>query len=279
MAADALAYKVARLQDELRSARGHAGRPRALQKLLTELADLGFDRLPGVRKRPVIAQLADLLEVRIEDIEQAMPRGRPAPARVASEPNHHNEHSGHNDAAAAAAAADLWTEEAHVPPARRLAERELLAVLIYQPSLRRQPLGGDPVAAVPAASMLSPEGFADPVLRRLAETVWTWLGRDASFTVQELMAGLDEPRLRGLAAELYIEAEQRLEAGEESPAEFLRDRFQALQRLAERELYRRDLDAYRRTRESSGEGAIEKLLEQRRKQGYIPYALPTRVRS
>ena len=93
------------------------------------------------------------------------------------------------------------------------------------------------------------------------------------------MAGLDEPRLRGLAGELYLEAEQRLEAGEESPAEFLRDRFQALQRLAERELYRRDLDAYRRTRDSSGQGAIEKLLEQRRKQGYIPEALPTRVRS
>ncbi len=64
-ATDALEYKVSRLKLQLRAARGHAGRQRSLEKLLAELAGLGFDRLPGVRKRPVIAQLADLLEVRI----------------------------------------------------------------------------------------------------------------------------------------------------------------------------------------------------------------------
>jgi hypothetical protein len=174
---------------------------------------------------------------------------------------------------------DLFAEQADVPAARRLAERELLAVLIFQPSLRHQSLGGDPVAAVPVASMLGPQDFLDPVLRCLAETVWGWFSRDEAFTVQQLMARLDEPRLRSLAGDLYIEAEQRIEAGEESPAEFLRDRFDALERLADRELYRRDLDAYRRRRETSGEGAIEKLLEQRRKQGYIPDALPTRART
>jgi len=270
VATDALAYKVARFQEELRSARGPAGRHRGLQRLLAELADLGFDRLPGVRKRPVIAQLADLMHVRIEDIEQAIPRGRSGARHPGPAPQEVEENT---------TAADLFAEQADVPPARRLAERDLLAVLIFQPSLRHQSLGGDPVAAVPVASMLGPQVFLDPLLRCLAETVWEWFSRDESFTVQELMARLDEPRLRSLAGDLYIEAEQRIEAGEQSPAEFLRDRFEALERLADRELYRRDLDAYRRRRETSGEGAIEKLLEQRRKQGYIPDALPTRART
>ncbi len=281
-ATDALAYKVARFQDELRSARGPAGRHRVLQKLLAELADLGFDRLPGVRKRPVIAHLADLMKVRIEDIEQAMPRGRPVSRRPAAvDQDDKSDKSDKSDQSVMdhATATDLFSEEAGVPQARRIAERELLGVLIFQPSLRHQSLGGDPVAGVPVASMLGPEGFMDPVLRRLAETVWGWFGRDESFTVQELMARLDDPRLRGLAGDLYIEAEQRIEGGEQSPAEFLRERFDALERLADRELYRRDLDAYRRSRETCGEGAIEKLLEQRRKQGYIPDAIPMRART
>ena len=269
---DALEYKVSRLKVELHAARGQAGRHRSLEKLLSELAGLGFDRLPGVRKRPVIAQLADLLEVRIEDIEQAMPRGRAAPPRLggAATPVA-AEHSG--------PASALWSEQADVPPARRLAERELLGVLIYQPSLRHQLSGEEPGTLASVTSVLEPQRFMDPVLRRVAEAVWTWLARDESFTVQQLMAALDDSRLRSLAGELYIEAERRVEAGEQSPAEFLRDRFNALGRLESRELYRRDLDAYRRSGESSGDGALENLLEQRRKQGYIPEALPTRGRT
>ncbi|MCH7797662.1 MAG: DNA primase [Planctomycetes bacterium] len=274
-ATDALEYKVSRLQVELRAARGHAGRQRSLAKLLAELAGLGFDRLPGVRKRPVIAQLADLLKVRIEDIEQAMPRGRSEPPRSrVARTDADTEHSVETTA--------LWSEQADVPPARRLAERELLGVLIYQPSLRHELGGeepGEPGEPDVMASVLEPQRFMDPALRRVAEAVWTWLARDDSFTVQQLMAALDDPGLRNLAGELYIEAECRLEAGEQTPAEFLRDRFNALRRLDSRELYRRDLDAYRRSRGTSGDGALEKLLEQRRKQGYIPEALPTRGRT
>ena len=173
----------------------------------------------------------------------------------------------------------LWSEQADVPQARRLAERELLGVLIYQPSLRHQCSGDKPGALASVASVLEPQRFMDRALRRVAEAVWTWLARDETFTVQQLMAALDDPGLRSLAGELYIEAERRVEAGEQSPAEFLRDRFNALGRLESRELYRRDLDAYRRSGETSGEGALEILLEQRRKQGYIPEALPTRGRT
>ncbi len=267
-AVDALEFKVARLKQDLREARGHAGRHRSLQRLLSELAELGFDRLPGVRKRPVIVQLADLLEVRIDDIEQALPRrSGPLRQRVRVDEDRDDAQS-------------LWTEQADVPAARRIAERELLAVLIHQPALRHQPVGGDPLAAAPITSRLEPQQFMDPVLRRVAEAVWTWLARDEAFTVQQLMGALDDPRLRGLAGDLYLEAEQRLEAGGQSPAEFLHDRLAALDRLTQRELYRRDLAAYRRSGATSGDGAtaIEQMLEQRRKQGYIPDALPTRIR-
>ena len=267
-AVDALAFKVDRLKQELREARGQAGRQRSLERLLSELAGLGFGRLPGVRKRPVIAQLADLLEVRIDDIEQAMLR-RPGPLRPRVEAEEVPDEAN-----------SLWTEQAEVPPARRIAERELLAVLIHQPALRHQPVGVDPVADASIMKRLEPQQFKDPVLRRVAEAVWTWLARDETFTVQQLMGALDDRRLRSLVGDLYLEAEQQLEAGGQSPAEFLRDRFDALDRLSQRELYRRDLAAYRRSRATRGDGvtAFEQMLEQRRKQGYIPDALPTRIR-
>ncbi len=267
-AVDALEFKVARLRQDLRETRGHAGRQRCLERLLSELAGLGFDRLPGVRKRPVIAQLADLLEVRIDDIEQALPR-RSGSLRSRVEVKEVPDQ-----------ATSLWTEQADVPPARRIAEREILAVLIYQPALRHHPVGTDPLADASITSRLEPQQFMDPVLRRVAEAVWTWLVKDETFTVQQLMSALDDPRLRSLAGDLYLEAEQRLEAGGQSPAEFLRDRFDALDRLSKRELYRRDLAAYRRSRPNpvGGVAVIEQMLEQRRKQGYIPDALPMRIR-
>jgi DNA primase len=265
---DALAFKVDRFRLDLRQARGPAGRQRGLERLLSELADLGFDRLPGVRKRPVIAQLADLLEVRIDDIEQAIPR-RSAPPRRHVEVDEVPEE-----------ADSLWTEQADVPVARRIAERELLAVLIHQPALRHHPVGAEPPADASIMSRMEPQQFMDPVLRRVADAVWTWLARDETFTVQQLMSALDDPRLRSLAGDLYLEVEQQLEASGQSPAEFLRDRFNALERLSQRELYRRDLAAYRRSRATPGDGvkAVEQMLEQRRKQGYIPDALPSRIR-
>ena len=68
-AQDALAYKVGRFRDRLATASGLSGRQRSLEDLLADLAALGFDAMPGVRKRPVMTQLAELLGLRIEDID------------------------------------------------------------------------------------------------------------------------------------------------------------------------------------------------------------------
>ncbi len=270
-AEDALAYKVSRFRDEIAGATGLSRRQRGLEKLLADLARLGFEAMPGVRKRPVITRLADLLGVRIEDIEEALP-GRPGRGSPASIP-------GVAAGASAAPESSLFGESDSVAPARRRAERELLGVVIYQPSLCAQPVATPDAPELTVRGLLKPQQFQDPAARRLAEVLAPMLDRGEEFTVQQLMGELEHPQLRSLAGALYLDAEQRL-AHAESPVEHLREFCAAFDRLLKRKEYERDLDAYRQR--TDGERRTEDLqnvLEQRRKQGYIPEAIPSRVRT
>ncbi len=258
-ACDAMAFKVGRFRQVLREAGGPGARQQCLEKLLAELADLGFEAMPGVRKAPVVAQLAGLLGVRHEDIEQALPQRRRQSAGAAA-------------AAAGTAGSALWTSDPDLPAARRRAERELLAALICHPALRSQTLE----SGRPVAEAVGPASFQDPMCRRLAEAVWA----SDTFTVQQLMARLDDPALRAMAGELYLDGERQLASGDQTPAEALRERCAALDRLNERHRYRQDLEALRQTGLGAQPAeALRDMLDRRRRQGYIPEAIPARQRS
>ena len=266
-ATDALEFKVRRFRSRLSEAGGLSARQRALEHLLADLSALGFDAMPGVRKSPVMTQLADLMDVRIEDIEAALPRRRGG----APVPQPRTE----------AAASSLWEEtDPRTTPARRRAERELLASLIHQPSLRHQPVGGHEGSDATIVHRVRPEQFSDPAARRVAEVLWRRLDADEGFSVQQLMDELDDPGLRKLVGDLYVDA-QRYHADEgESAVETLRARVAAFERLMERQRFRRDVDALRRTAASPDSGdVLRRVIDQRRQQGYIPEAIPTRVRS
>ncbi len=274
----ALDFKVGRFRRDIAGIESLGARHRVLERLMDDLAALGFSNLPGVRKAPVLDKIGEVLRIPTAEIEQAIPRRRGRPAAAAGLA------AGDPSLGDAAAAADLWQESADVAPARRRAERELLAALIHQPSLRHQPITIDKGSTASVTGVLQPEQFADPASRRLAEIIWPRLERDESFTVQQLMGELDHPSLRELAGELYLDAEKGLAHGDLSPVEHLRERCAALLRILSREVYQRDLEAYRRTAPDApnvpdADQALLKVLEQRRKQGYIPEALPTRVRT
>ena len=164
-----------------------------------------------------------------------------------------------------------------VPPARRRAERELLAMLIYQPALRAQPVALPEGRDATVTGLFQPRQFRDSAVRRVSEVVWAWLDDAVDFSVQQLMGELEDPRLRSLAADLYLEGERRLGEGVESAADHLRDLCASFDRILRREQYRQELVAYRQAG-SEGDDALLEVLEQRRKQGYIPEAMPARVR-
>ncbi len=267
----ALDFKVGRFRREISGVESLGARHRILERLMDDLATLGFSDLPGIRKAPILQKIAELLRIQTEEIEQAIPRRRSRPP-ASPAPDE------------SASPADLWQERLDVAPARRRAERELLGALIHQPSLRHQPIAGDDGSSASVTSVVRPEHFVDPASRHLAAIVWARLERDQSFTVQQLMGELDHPSLRDLAGELYMDAEKSLTQNDQTPVEHLRERCAALTRILSREVYERDLEAYRRTAPEAAEApdadeALLKVLEQRRQQGYIPEALPTRVRN
>ena len=207
----ALDFKIERFRNVLADSDSLGARHRSLEKLMDELAALGFGDLPGVRRAPVLERVAELLHVPAADLEQAMPRRRSRAA--AQTPDQTPDET-----------PDLWAESADVPPARRRAERELLGALIYQPNLRHQPVND---ASEPITKVLEPELFTDPAARRLAEVVWARLRQDRGFTVQQLMGDLDHPSLRDLAGALYLDAETSLSGDELTPLEHLRQRCEA----------------------------------------------------
>lgn len=266
-AVDALAFKVCRFREHFEQAGGLSARQRVLEELLAGLSALGFAAMPGVRRRPVTMQLAGMLGLLPEDIERALPRPRNAPLRA-------------DRTGPAAAAGEPPPAAADCPPARRRAERELLGLLVSRPALRAIPVGLGAEGA-PVAGVLSPEQFRDPAAQEIAAAVFPLLAAGAEFSVQDLMAGMEQPSLRALLADLYLEAQRPVD----DEAGAFREAAEALLRLLDRERYQKDVEAYRRrspdapsTSDATGEG-LRRLVEDRRSQGYIPAAMPARVRT
>jgi DNA primase len=265
----ALDYKVSRFRRQLEGVTGLGARHRVLETLLADLGALGFAALPGVRKAPILERVSELLGVPAAEIERALPRGGPVPGPVAAP-----------SAEEAAAAALFEPETAGATPARRRAEHELLGALIFQPSLRHQPVDTGDGSDATVMGRVRPEQFSDPVARQIAGAVWPRLEADEAFTVQQLMSELDHPQLRKLLGDLYFEAQEHLADEGQSAVEHFRERVAAVERLVSRDQYQQGLEALRRRGPSAGpEEALRQLVEQRRKQGYIPEALPLRARS
>jgi DNA primase len=265
----ALDYKVSRFRGQLEGATGLGARHQCLETLLADLGALGFASLPGVRKAPILERVSELLGVPAMEIERALPRGGSVPGPVAAP-----------SAEEAAESALFESETAGATPARRRAENELLGALIFQPSLRHQPVDTGDGSDATVMGRVRPEHFSDPVARRIAGAVWPRLDADEAFTVQQLMSELDHPQLRKLVGDLYFEAQEHLSDEGQSAVEHFRERVAAVERLVSRDQYQQGLEALRRRGPSAGpEEALRQLVEQRRKQGYIPEALPLRARS
>ncbi len=260
-----LAYRVQRLRHQLDGLTSLSGRQTRLEGFLAELESLGFSMMQGVRKRLVLSQLADLLGVSIHDIERCLPRAkrRGAPAVTGEAPPQRPD------------------EGLAGSPARRQAERELLAILIYQPALHDHVLVAHEGQPLALAALFQPEQFSDPAARQIAELVFPWLREQRSFTVQHLLGARDDSALRGVISSLYLEGEALCTASSEGAGARLRSAGNTLNSLIARQSYEQELAAFRRGQAAAGSQvpSPHRIIEERRKQQYVPTAIAQGVRS
>jgi DNA primase len=268
-AQDVLAYRVQRLHRQLDEVTSLSGRQTRLEAFLAELEGLGFSTMQGVRKRLILSQLADLLGVSIHDIERSLPRGQrraaPAPAAVVI----------------SEAQPQRLDEASAGSPARRQAEHELLAILIYQPALHDHVLVAHEGQPLALAALFQPEQFSDPAARQIAEVVFPWLQAQRGFTVQHLLGAIGDSALRGVITSLYLEGEALCTASSEGARARLRSAGTTLSGLIQRQRYEQALAAFRRGQAAAGSQvpSPHRIIEERRKQQYVPTAIAQGVRS
>jgi DNA primase len=279
-AVDALQYKLQRFEARLGETGGLSGRQKRLEQFLTELADLGFNAMQGVRKRLVITHLADLLHVSIADIERALPRGRPRPApRPAG--NTAQSAAGHAPADTPSLLPDTVAAP-DVSRARRIAERDLLAVLLFEPAAGTRPLLSDDDVLPGVTEMVKTADFIDPPSRRIADVIFPWLSDAGEFSMPQLLGQLGDETTRAVASGLFFHGQQRCGGDEAAAAGELRAACATLRACIARETYERQLTSFRAASGAPGSAAGESvidLIRKRQEQGDLPGAISQGARS
>jgi DNA primase len=281
-AVDALEYKLHRFGAQLGEAGGLSGRQKHLQQFLAELADLGFNSMQGVRKRLVITRLADLLHVSIADIERAVPRRT---RRAASRPGGTVAASAAEATTAAAGSQPLLAADSDSPAisrARSLAERELLAILLFEPAVGTRPILSDDDVLPAITDVVKPQDFIEPANRRIAEIIFPHLKSGAGLTMPQLLAQLADEAARALASGLFFEGRQRCGGDETAAAAVLRDATEALRSCIARGDYERHIASFRASEggenAAGGENVLD-LIRKRQQQGDLPAAISQGARS
>ncbi len=274
---DALEFKMDRFRSQVQGVTGISARQKRLEMFLVELSNMGFAALQGVKKRLVLAQLADLFNVTIADVEAAMP----APRRQAPVPA-----ADSNDVEATEEPTDQPLAQivggfGDISPARRRAEQDILAILIYQPELHTHPFALPDGREGRVHALFNSIDFADPVNRHLAEAVLTPLSRGEVFSVQQLLRTITQPQARDLASALYFKGEQWCETNPDQAAQILCQAACSLHSHINLNEYHETVSQYRQVKNTPDKAlqAAQTVIEQRRRQGNIASAIVRGVRS
>lgn len=265
---DALDFKVARFRRAIAGETALSGRQKRLEAFLGELVDLGFDAMQGVRKRLVMTQLADLLGVSLPDLQATMPRrkGR-SPATFSPTPT----------ASDAMGRPAMLTEPLEPTPlagspltrARRLAERDLLSLMLYDPraatvaEVMRE--GGE---SSRVATAFAPDDFADAAARAIAAVLLPRLADGGPVVMQDVLSTLSDDAARRLAASMYFDAQSRCGDDDLAVAAQLSHAAEAL--LGQ---------IHRAAGAAAVPDRLQDLIEHRRRQGHRPDAIFLGARS
>ncbi|HVP72774.1 MAG TPA: DNA primase [Phycisphaerales bacterium] len=271
-AADALQYKIERFRSTLAASGDSSlsGRQKRLEGFLQELAQVGFASLQGVRKQLILTRLAELMRLPVGAIEQALAKFTAAarkPAVAATAPEADDASTSQHD-----------EDETIISRTRRLAEFDLLGVVVFEPALSLRVLDEIAVDMGGARGALSIERFQHPASRAVAAFVAQRAEAASSFTVQQLLGAIEDQQHRTIASRLYFDG-QRL-AGEDAsnlePA--VRSAWEALERCGRHEQLQEVVDGEAGAAGDPLERARE-IVNSRRQAGRIAFAIGRGVRT
>ncbi len=263
-------YLIDDCYDRVQAASSVSAKRAELRDGIERLAGLGVSEMRGVDRAPIIEHFAQRLNVRSQDVEATL-------SDIAAQPRRHKGPASTGTTDPELIARD---DEVVVSAARGRAEHDLLAVLIAEPSARRQTIESPDHGHRTVTGVFSAEDFADPSARQLASVVFRQLDANPDFAVQDLLRELDDPALRSLVGRLHEQGERRCDQPERTPAEVLIANSSALIAAIGRDRYEREMATLQASDpKTSSRSALELAIQRRREQGDIPAAMPMSVRS
>ncbi len=272
---DALTYVVERFSEHLARESTMAGREKLLREFLGHLSSLGFSAMQGVRKRWVLGRLSELLSVPIGDIERMLPRARRGAVARSSPPPP-------GTAEIPASDGQLLEQTVIVSRARRLAEQELLSVVIFDPQVALRPIRREDGSEVALLELVSAEDLVDSACRAIGRFVFAHLAEGDLFSVPQLLSALEHEPHRHVASSLYFEGQRRCGADGERSEEALAETALSLAQRMASDAYHQHVARRDRMNQMDPEQRIEalqSLLEKRRLHGDVTTAISMDVRS
>lgn len=267
-AVDALTFVVRRMEAEIAGTDSLAGRQKRIEALLARLTNLGFNTMSGIRKRLVLPQLADLLGIRLNELERWIPQPKP---RRRDRAGRSVEENNETTAVGAESATDRI---------RRRAEEDLLSVLLFEPQVGAEHVDVGDGHMLPLAEACPPEAFRDPRCRVVYAVIQPRLECGESFSVPSIQGHLDDEPTRNLVAALYFRGRELCAGVETRASEKLQDVFRALDRVRDREALHVLVDELRApSPDPAAATAFVRVFEERRQRQDDYAVLPRAARS
>ncbi len=161
-AVDALTFKFNRLEVSLKKESTISGKSGLIDSFLNELSRLGVEKLVSTRKSFVYERIASLLSIPMVDVGKELHSRRPAPSRrVSSEIE-----------------AEPIVRPSAISKARQIAEREFLAVLLFDPTESSATLRE-------SKTTINANSFLDPIAASIAKYIFPKLLAGTLFTMPE----------------------------------------------------------------------------------------------
>ena len=189
LACDAITYKLRCLEEEVDSTDTISGRQKIIETRIEDLARLGLSNLDGVRRPLVLEKIGGLLGITMQQVETILEAF--TPSSVTRSNSRQNQ---------------VTSDEpmSNIVKSRLLAEREFLAVLLYDPTessaaLREQ-----------HDNHPTPKDFLDLSSATIAEMILPNLLAGTPCSMQETLSQLDESA-RMLASSLFFDGQRLCE--------------------------------------------------------------------
>jgi DNA primase len=278
---DALQYKLDRFEVTLKDV-GMSGRQKRLETFLAELSQIGFGSLQGVRKQMVLMRIAELMRVPVGAIEQTLAKFAQRKPAGAPAVTSHIEGTADDQTVITS---DVTSDESEISRPRRMAEFELLGVAIYEPAIALRVAREH--ASENGSSLFDPARYHHPTSRTLARFIAQRFADGETFTVQHLLAALEDEADREIASRLYFDGRNASGERDDQAMAALRSAISALESVIRRE-HLHDMVVAGTPDQAHDVGGqhvadplrrVQEILHHRRQAGHIAAAIPRGVRT